>query len=422
MYDMVPLGTFATIKGGSGFPEIYQGNADGEYPFIKVSDMNLPENKREIYVANNYVGSDLVKALRLQVFPKNTVVFAKVGAAVYLNKRRVLTKETIIDNNMMGIVPLEIDSGFLYQFLLEVDFSELVQPGALPSINQEIVSLIPVPSISKEKQQQISHILTTVDNLIEKTQSLIDKYTAVKQGMMHDLFTRGIDLATGQLRSSCEQAPELYKETELGWVPREWDVNQLSEIYDAFPDGNYAEKYPKASDFLEEGVPFIRANNIINGTIDGADLRFISEVQHSDLTRGHLKSGDCLITTRGDIGQVSRVPDVFVGANINAQLVILRHKSVHINYFIFHFMHTASFGRQLDGAITGTALKQLPTGNLKKIKIPMPVQKEASNIVSMLDGIDKKIQTEAASLALIGKLKKGLMQDLLTGRVGVKGI
>jgi type I restriction enzyme S subunit len=81
------------------------------------------------------------------------------------------------------------------------------------------------------QQQKIAHILTTVDNLIEKTQALIDKYTAVKQGMMHDLFTRGIDLATGQLRSSYEQAPELYKETELGWVPREWGVcmryNQL---------------------------------------------------------------------------------------------------------------------------------------------------------------------------------------------------
>ena len=79
------------------------------------------------------------------------------------------------------------------------------------------------------EQRKIARILTTLDNLIEKTEALIAKYQAIKQGMMHDLFTRGVD-AHGHLRPPQAEAPDLYKQSELGWIPKEWEVHPCGSL------------------------------------------------------------------------------------------------------------------------------------------------------------------------------------------------
>ena len=85
----------------------------------------------------------------------------------------------------------------------------------------------PVTIPSLPVQRKISTILSTCDSVIEKTQAAIAKYKAIKQGMLHDLFTRGIDLQTGKLRPKYEDAPEMYKESKLGWIPKEWEEDRL---------------------------------------------------------------------------------------------------------------------------------------------------------------------------------------------------
>ncbi len=86
-------------------------------------------------------------------------------------------------------------------------------------------------------------------------------------------------------------------------------------------DGNYSSKYPRQSDFVPEGIPFIRAINIQDGKIVWKDMKYITIEKHSELQKGHLKRDDILITTRGDIGKVAIVSDEFVGCNINAQML-----------------------------------------------------------------------------------------------------
>jgi type I restriction enzyme S subunit len=78
--------------------------------------------------------------------------------------------------------------------------------------------------------KKIAKILSTCDEVIEKTEAAIAKYKAIKQGMMHDLFTRGIDTATGKIRPSYQEASELYKESALGMIPKEWEVKRLEDV------------------------------------------------------------------------------------------------------------------------------------------------------------------------------------------------
>lgn len=151
--------------------------------------MNLPGNERFITTANNYVSPEIALTLGAKVFNKGDVVFAKVGAALLLNRRRILTGPTVIDNNMMALEPEKIDEEFLYHFLVGYDLAELVQPGALPSVNQSQIQGICIPNFSATEQRYIAEVLTTLDEQIEQTNTEAAKLRLQKQGLMRDLLT-----------------------------------------------------------------------------------------------------------------------------------------------------------------------------------------------------------------------------------------
>lgn len=189
-WEVVKLSDVCTLRGGTGFKEEYQGNVSGEFPFIKVSDMNLKGNETYIQTSNNWVSAIDVKSMKGVVFAANTVVFAKVGAALLLNRRRILTRDTLIDNNMMGATPKElIISSFLYLVLLQKDFGKLVQEGAVPSINQTQLGAIRIPLPPLDEQEKIASILTEVDNKIDSLKKRKSAYTTLKTGLMQQLLT-----------------------------------------------------------------------------------------------------------------------------------------------------------------------------------------------------------------------------------------
>ena len=115
---------------------------------------------------------------------------------------------------------------------------------------------------SLAEQRKIAGILSTVDTVIEKTEATIAKYQATKAGMMQDLFTRGIDPSTGKLRPRQEEAPELYKQSELGWVPKEWEAKPLGE-YLQFISYGFTNPMPET----ESGPHMVTATNIYDGEI-----------------------------------------------------------------------------------------------------------------------------------------------------------
>jgi len=103
--------------------------------------------------------------------------------------------------------------------------------GSMKNISQPAYLAIRVRVPPTPQQRKIARILTTVDNLIEKTNALIAKYQAIKQGMMHDLFTRGVNSRVN-LRPPFDESPELYKQSELGWIPKEWSVANIGILFD----------------------------------------------------------------------------------------------------------------------------------------------------------------------------------------------
>lgn len=272
------------------------------------------------------------------------------------------------------------------------------------------------------QQQKIAKILTTVDNLIEKTQALIDKYTAIKQGMMADLFTRGIDLSGtpdtnpnyGQLRPPIEQDPELYKETELGWVPKEWEVVALESI--AMVDRGKFTHRPRDDERCYGGpYPFIQT-----GSVTKAGGGFISEYKQTLSEYGRSVSrefpaGTIAVTIAANIADTGILdqpmcfPDSIVGVCVDESLVVAKFLEVTIR------MRKP----RLDALAPLSAQKNINLEDLRPMLVALPNMEEQVAIVERYRSIDTVIAKNRQQLDKLELLKKGLMQDLLTGKVKV---
>ena len=251
------------------------------------------------------------------------------------------------------------------------------------------------------EQQKIAKILSTWDRAISTTERLIDNSTQQKKALMQQLLTGNKRLL--------DESGERFE--------GEWEEVKLGDLKLDISDGNYSAKYPKQADFLDTGIPFLRANNLDKGTISDNDMRFISPKQHSEITKGHLKKGDILLSTRGELGNVALVPDRHIGSNINAQLVRINAKDKLSGKFLFQLFDYLRVTGKFESLSTGTALKQLPIGKLKILEFDLPLLiEEQQKIATVLTNADKEIELLEQQLADLQQEKKALMQVLLTGK------
>lgn len=273
------------------------------------------------------------------------------------------------------------------------------------------------------QQQKIAKILITVDNLIDQTQSLIDKYTAVKQGMMADLFSRGIDLSGtpetnqnyGQLRPSSEEAPELYQETELGWVPKDWDVEPLGKFLSLITYG-FTNPMPETDD----GPWMITAANVKNGEIDYKNTRHTSlDAFNTLLTqKSKPKVDDILLTKDGTLGRLALVDNEM--ACINQSVALLRCNDKVKPQFLKLLLETEKYYQKMLDDAGGSTIKHIYITIVDKMLIGLPSNpKEQYAIYRKASAIIDRINVEKKYLEKLKLKKNGLMQDLLTGKVSV---
>jgi type I restriction enzyme S subunit len=280
-------------------------------------------------------------------------------------------------------------------------------------ISLSVLKKIGFPTPPFQEQRKIAKILSTVDNLIEKTQTLIDKYQSIKQGMMHDLFTRGVD-ENGHLRPSYEEAPHLYMESELGWIPREWEVCSISAL----------------GEVVTGNTPSIADENNYGGRymfVTPADITSDSHFVESTL-RGLSEKG----------GSVSRIvpkesiSTVCIGSTIGKMSILCSECATNqqINTLVpenmsksklYYYLMEQYLIRQLRVEAGLQAVPIVNKSTFSKMKIPVPgKQKELDCINQRIDWNDRYLEKERHHLAKLKKIKAGLMQDLLTGRVRVK--
>jgi type I restriction enzyme S subunit len=308
------------------------------------------------------------------------------------------------------------DTSFLhYAIAQNVGFLHRRSQGStFLAISSGELRLLPIPDIGFQTQGRIAEVISTLDKAIEKTEVLIAKYQQIKAGMMHDLFTRGIT-ADGKLRPPREQAPELYQETSLGWISKEWDVPRIGDVFD-IQLGKMLNKLSKSGKWT---APYL-GNRAVQW--DLVDCSAIEEMDFSPSERAKfsLVRGDLLVCEGGDVGRTAMWHGELEVCYYQKAIHRLRPKSdCVLPTFMLRFMRFAKENGYFREFTSQSSIAHLTQEKLSSISMLLPKPDEQNWIAKRFDAIDQLIQNEQANLFKLNQQKHGLMHDLLTGRVRV---
>ncbi|MCV7496196.1 restriction endonuclease subunit S [Micrococcus luteus] len=369
---ILSAGDLGTFRGGNGFPVKYQGKKSGDLPFFKVSDMNSAGNELFMSRANNYISESRRKSLGAVRLPAGAIVFAKVGAAVFQERKRILAQDSCIDNNMSAFIVDEnlIDVRFAHYLLTAFKMSDLVSVGALPSLNGGQLRSIPllVP-VELSEQRRIVEALKSADDLIGTLERLIAKKQAIKQGMMQQLLTG---------------------RTRLPGFNAAWRSRPLGELLSYEQPNRYL---VSSADYTRAGTPVLTAGKtfVLGRT---TERRGIFE--------------DVPVIIFDDFTTASKYVDFPFKAKSSAMKMLSARVGGNLRY-IFERMQLIDFA--------AVDHKRRWIAEFSKIEINVPNKDEQDAVAVVLEDFDAEIDLLKHRLVQARAIKTGMMQQLLTGRV-----
>ena len=238
-----------------------------------------------------------------------------------------------------------------------------------------------------------------------------------------DAIFAEIDKATAAAEANAKNAEALFQSyldklfEEDAVLYKKIHIKEVCKI----GDGNHSSKYPKKDEMVESGIPFIRSTNIINGALSAKELVYLTEAKHKELKKGHLKTGDVLITNRGEIGKVAIVDERFNNANLNSQIAWLRCNPNLKNQYLLFFLMSANMKKFYSDTKTGAALQQLPIGKIERIQIPLPSMEVQETRCSEFMSIQEKCLVATLSyenkLIQLYVLKQAILKQAFNGEL-----
>lgn len=276
--------------------------------------------------------------------------------------------------------------------------------GAIPHFDYKQLDNIKIFLPPINEQRKIAEILGAVDEDIAKTQEVIEAAEKLKRGLMQQLFTRGI----GHTK---------FKKTKHGEIPEKWKVSKINNH--VIHVGSGATPRGGSKVYLTEGIPFIRSQNVYFLGLIQKDLAYINESTHKHMTRSRVSPNDILLNITGaSIGRACIVPVDLLNANVNQHVCIIRPSKDLFFQYLFYFLQSQKGQDQIFKFQIGGNREGLNFQQIRSIEFPFPENiKEQQNIAEILSAVDEKILVNKKLKEKLTFLKKGLMQDLLSGKV-----
>ena len=289
------------------------------------------------------------------------------------------------------------------------------------SINSSILASMPIPAIPKAEQSKIAEILDTLDTTIRQTEAIIEKLKQVKQGLLHDLLTRGI-AANGELRPPQSQAPHLYKDSPLGWIPREWAARPLAEIVvrtpNAIVDGPFGSNL-KTEHYRSSGVPVIQSGYVTSGEFRAETYVYVTPQHFHTQARSRVDPGDIVMAKIGaNAGMCAVLPTGHAfGILAGNSMKITADDCVVRRDWLVRYLHRLYQVSGMSDVRTETAQPAISLGRIRKLLVPVPPSVEQESAALTMESTEKSLRDELKAASKMRALKAGLMDDLLTGRV-----
>jgi len=386
------LSDVAKIQSGSGFPLKYQGTVGEQYPFYKVSDMNLSGNEVNMCNVMNTVSEETRTNLKAKVFPPGSIIFPKVGGAIGTNKKRLTTQDCCVDNNVMGLIPKQeiVVSKYLFYFMSSFDLLELSNKANPPSIRQSTVKAWSIPLPPLPEQKRIVAILDEVFAGITKAVTNAEKN-----------LTNARELFSSYLNNVFTQKGE-------GWVEKA--LSDVCCITSKLVD-------PRGPDFKD--LPHIGAGNIVSMS---TELTGVKSAWEEGLTSGKFYFDDKMVLYSKIRPYLMKVAIPNFDGLCSADIYPLFPYTAELDRgFLYYLLICRNF---TDYAISGSQRAGMPKVNrdyLFQYRAFFPDIPKQKQIVAQLNQLSSNTQhletIYQQKLTALAELKQSILQKAFSGEL-----
>ena len=414
------------LKGGAGFPPDLQDVAGEELPFYKVGDLKASTDGRLMTTPEHTISKEIALKLRAAIIPKDSILYAKIGAALSLNRRRVTFGNCCIDNNMTAYIPQKkfIQTSWAFYWLSSLDFSTFKNPGAVPSFSEGDQGVLPilVPPISE--QTQIAAFLDNetakIDQLIAEQRRLMELLKEKRQAVISNAVSKGLNPRAPMKLSGAEW---------LGNVPAHWHRTRIKRTARAgtktFVDGDWIE----SPYITTEGVRLLQCGNVGTGVFEEQGFRYISEKSFASFDCTEVEPGNVLIC-RLQSSRTILAGRACLAPNLGAKMItsvdncILKPSADFDPRYIVYQLSTAEYLSFIEVVARGGTRDRVSRSMLGNIDLVAPPVKEQIEIADFLEFETTKFEALTAeaqcAIDLLQERRTALIFAAVTGQIDVR--
>ena len=416
MFKLEPLGGAVKAHVGGGTPSRQVASFwDGGIPWASVKDFLAASP--ELFSTQETISYRGLNASASHMIPAGTPL---VCTRMAVGRAAMAMVPLAINQDVKALFPAaNFDASYLLRLMQYAQRLAIGQAigSTVQGIRISNYLALDVPQAPTIEQPKIAEVLATIELVIKQTGAVIEKLKQAKQGLLHDLLTRGVD-ANGEIRPCYEDAPHLYQESALGWLPVEWT---LSSVFEEFNIVTGLSLGPHRQYGMNR-VPYLRVANVQRANLDLTDIAAMSATP-AELANRIIEIDDLLIVeghaSTNEIGRCAIADARVKGFTFQNHLFKLRARRLD-PVFALHWMNSSYVKSYwASEASTSSGLNTINRSKLEKVLVIAPPIAEQLLISSMIRAIEMDIQAETENLTKLSQTKVGLMDDLLTGRVRV---
>ena len=394
---------FKIITGTTPSTKIKKYWTGGTIEWLTPKDLSQMNDNNIISPSERKVTTDALNESNLNLLPEGSILISTRAPVGYVGINRA---QITFNQGCKGLVPLVSEgyssSFYAYYLKYKREFLNSVSSGStFKELSKERLERLVVPIPPWLEQQKIAQILSTADETIQKANEEITLTEKLKKGLMQTLLTKGI----GHTK---------FKMTEIGEIPEEWKVMNISDVTIEHKQGLYTNE-----SYTDNGIKLVRITDLLNPNISYETMPFLN-VNQKTYEQFKIEKGDFLIARSGAIGRYGIVNDV-IHSVFGSYIIRYKFDSSRIDVKFFGYVYSS---KHVLGALLklkhGATNININADNIDGIKIPLPPLSEQQKIAEILSTVDQKLELLRNKKTHLGELKKGMMEDLLTGRVRVK--
>lgn len=393
---------------GNGFKNIYQGFTQYDIPYYKVGSLKFCDEGNYLIDETNTINEEIRTKLKAVKIPVNSIIFAKIGEAIKLNRRCLNKIECCIDNNLMAFISEKYFYKYIFYWTKSLNFYELTNATTVPALRKTDLENIPIPLPPLNEQQRIVNRIESLFAKLDRAKELIENTLAQfeqnKMAILHKAFI-------GELTAKWR------KENNIDLSS--WQDYQLKDICEKITDGTH--NSPINTDLGD--YMYITAKNIKEEGIDLSKITYVSSDIHEKIyARCNVEFGDVLYIKDGATTGIATINTIKEQFSLLSSVAVLKpKKNKLLAKYLVYKLNSNEVRNMMINNMSGVAITRLTLTKIKQAKMKFPTIEEQQEIVNILDKLlakYNKIKNLEQQLEKIELLKKAILAKAFRGELG----